>query len=245
MTRWGLFLTFCLLASIIPLASADASRVSPMSVELEPYGRQSIARIQFANTTSREFPVEVRAFRGEISEEGELTLIPADEDFIIFPPQLVVAPLGEQVFRVQYVGDPELPGALVYYMSVRQLPVELEDGPPQVQVLVNFNVFVNVEPDGTTAIARVDTIEAATGEEDSTGLSVRVANDGNGMLLAGKREWSIRGKTVTGEPFERDFNAAKMSVTIGVGVVAPGKARLFYVPLDVDVDPASVAIELK
>lgn len=224
-------------------STAHASRVSPMSVELEPFGRDSIARIQFTNTADRDFPLEVRAFRGDITEDGELTLTPADEDFLIFPPQLVVAPLKEQVIRIQYVGNPNPAQAQVYYLSVRQLPVELEPGAPQIQVTVTFNVFVDVEPEGLEAIARVDTISPAE-REGETGIEVRVANDGNGMLLAGRRDWVVSGKRKNGDDFNLTLNAAQMSSTIGVGVVAPGKARRFFLPLDPDVDPETVIIAL-
>ena len=64
------------------------------------------------------------------------------------------------------------------------------------------------------------------------------------MLTAGKKAWSLRGRTADGAVFEKDFTAAEMSVTIGVGVVAPGKARRFFVPLDPDVDPKTLTIRL-
>lgn len=243
MGRWlGLLACFAT-AALTPLTAAHASRVSPMAVDLRPFGRESIARIQFGNTADRDFPIEVLAFRGEISETGELTLEPADEEFLIFPPQLVVAPLSEQMFRVQYVGNPDLAQAEVYYISVQQLPVELEEGPPQIQVLVNFNVFVNVEPEGATSSPRIVSVEADT-VEDQGGLAIRVANDGNGMLLAGRQNWTLKGLTPSGAPFEREFDTAVMGETIGAGVVAPGKVRRFFLPLDADVDPASVSVEL-
>lgn len=222
---------------------AHASRVSPMSVELEPFGRDSIARIQFTNTADRDFPLEVRAFRGDISERGELTLTPADDDFLIFPPQLVVAPLKDQVIRVQYIGNPDLAQAQVYYLSVRQLPVELESGSPQIQVTVTFNVFVDLEPEGLDVKPRVDTIIPAE-QEGVPGVEVRIANDGDGMLMAGRKSWTVAGKRQNGEAFSLEMNPAQMSSTIGVGVVAPGKARRFFFPLEPDMNPETVTVIL-
>lgn len=237
-------LAICLASLLVPFGSASASRVSPMSAELEPFGRQSIVRIQYSNTADREFPVEVRAFRGEISEDGELTLVPADDDFLIFPAQQIITPLGEQIFRAQYVGEPDIDEARVYYLSMQQLPVELEDGPPQVQVTVNFNVFVSVEPDGLAPLAKV-TEAAAETRDDVSGVVVRIANEGKGMLLASRQSWVVKGRTMSGEAFEVDFNPAEIGNKIGVGVVAPGKARRFFVPLEFEVEPQSVSVELK
>lgn len=224
--------------------TANASRVSPMSVEIEPSGRGSVARVQFVNTSARDFPIEARAFRGVISEEGELELIPSDDDFIIFPPQRVIEPRGDQVFRLQYIGEPNLDRAQVYYLSIRQLPVELMPGDPQIQVLVNFNVFINVEPQNTVATPRVDTINAQA-RENVEGVEVRVANDGTGMLLAGELTWSLTGRNVDGTPFERKIVPAELANLVGVGVVAPGKARKFFLPIDATVDRSSIAITLE
>ncbi|WP_298335818.1 fimbria/pilus periplasmic chaperone [uncultured Erythrobacter sp.] len=216
-----------------------------MAVDLDTFGRGSVARIQFTNTADREFPVEVRVYLGEISEDGELELTPAEDDFLIFPPQTVIDPLGEQVIRVQYVGEPALEQAKVYYVSLSELPVPLEaGGGPKVQVTVRFNVFVNVQPEGAEALPRVDTIESAEVEEEK-GIRVRLANDGNGMLLAGQRAWRITGNTTSGEAFEREFTTAQMGVIVGAGVVAPSKARNFFIPLSIDVDAASVAVDIE
>lgn len=225
-------------------APAHASRVSPMAVELDPFGRGSVARIEFTNTADRDFPIEVRAYLGEITEDGQLQLTPADDDFLIFPPQLVIAPLQGQVVRVQYVGEPDLDEARVYYIALSELPIELEGGTPKVQITVRFNVFVSVEPDGVSASPRVDTVEPAIIDEAS-GVNVRVANDGKGMLLAGSRNWTVAGMTTSGEPFTREFDSAQMGVTLGAGIVAPGKARQFFIPLDVEIEPASVTVEIE
>src|SRR3546814_18237806 len=79
-----------------------------------------------------------------ISEAGELELTPADEQFLVFPPQRIVPPQSQQVFRVQYIGEPELATSEIYYMQIRQIPVDIAAGQSQVQIVVNFNVLVNV-----------------------------------------------------------------------------------------------------
>ena len=232
-----------ILAAFLLATPAQASRVSPMSVDLAPYGRESVARIQFTNTSSREFPIEARAYKGVISEYGELELIPADDDFIIFPPQLTVAPRGEQVFRIQYIGEPELERAEVYYLSISQLPIQMEPGAPKVQVLINFNVFVNVEPEGLEATPRVDTVTPLT-QEEIDGIEVRVVNDGAGMLMAGKREWRLQGMNKDGTPFSRRIDAAELGGMIGVGIVAPDRARRFFIPIDDQVDRTTLTVEI-
>lgn len=215
-----------------------------MSVELDPFGQGSVARVQFTNTGAREFPVEARAFRGEISEDGELELVPADDDFIIFPPQLVVQAGGDQVFRIQYIGEPELTTAQVYYLSIKQMPVELQPGQPQIQILVNYNVFVSVNPPDASATPRIDTITQEV-QQDVEGVVVRLVNDGAGMLLASSYKWKLEGVNTDGTAYSRTYEREELGGLVGVGVVAPGKARKFFLPIDSTVDRSTVSIVLE
>ena len=143
------------LAMVFSPATAEAARVSPMIVELEPTGRASVARVELTNDSERNIPFEVRMMLGEISEEGELTLSPAEENFLVFPAQAIVESKSQQVFRIQYVGEPELAKSEIYYMSIQQIPVEIEAEASQVQVVINYNVLVNVVPDGVSPVATI------------------------------------------------------------------------------------------
>ena len=95
-----------LLKAIMPLTLlaspmlAQAARVAPMIVELEPVGRQSVARIELTNDNDRDIPYEVRMVLGEISETGELMMTAADDQFLVFPTQAIVESRSQQVFRI-------------------------------------------------------------------------------------------------------------------------------------------------
>ena len=160
-----------LLGAALSLAlPAQAARVTPMSVELTPTGRESSARIEVTNTEERELPMEVRMYRGIISEAGELELEPADERFVVFPPQVVIQPNTQQIFRVQYLPDEPLSQSEVYYAAISQIPVALDPNVSMIQVVMRFNVLVNVVPDGATAEpvvswARPATLRSAINEE--------------------------------------------------------------------------------
>ncbi len=223
------------------LPSANAAQVSPMVVTVTPSGSGSIARLELSNPADVEFPVEVRMFAGEISEAGELELIPADEDFLVFPAQRIVEPNSQQVFRVQFVGEPELAASRVYYAAIRQIPVEFEPGVSQVQVVVNFNVLVNVVPSGVAPRPQAEIVGFETREEVN-GANVRVYNAGNGTLMAGATAWELRGNAADGTQSSRRLAPDEASRIFGVGVVAPGKARLFFVPLDPALVPESVEL---
>src|SRR3546814_15213250 len=91
-------------ALVFAPVAAEAARVSPMIVEVKPAGRGSVARIELTNPGQTVFPLEVQLFRAVISAAGALELTPADEQFLVFPPQRKVPPHPPQVFRFQYNG---------------------------------------------------------------------------------------------------------------------------------------------
>ncbi|MBC2778759.1 fimbria/pilus periplasmic chaperone [Parasphingopyxis marina] len=251
-------------------AAANAARVSPMIVELEPVGSGSVARVELTNQGERNIPYEVRVMRGEIDEVGGLSLTPADDEFLVFPPQTIVQANSQQVFRLQYVGEPELAQSEIYYMSIQQVPVAFEEGVSQVQVVINYNVLVNVVPDGTAPAAVVESIEVTerlpevepedplaqpdeenqeqqTAQEPAIpqpGLSVRVSNAGTRYFLAGMSDWSIAGTAEDGSEYNRRFTNQELTRVIGVGVVGPGRSRVFFVPTDVPLVQDSVSIEV-
>ncbi|WP_305098404.1 fimbria/pilus periplasmic chaperone [Croceibacterium aestuarii] len=209
--------------------AAEAARISPMIVDVKPLGRESVDRVELNNPGDSEFPVEVLMFKGAITDDGQLELTPADEDFLVFPAQIVVPPHSRQAFRVQYVGEPALAKSEIYYMQVRQVPVEVSPGESQVQVVVNFNVLVNVVPDGASAMPVVESIQP-TVRDDVPGIEVRVANHGTRYFTAGTMPWQVHGTSVDGDQVNLELAPQDMARMIGAGVVAPDRTRLFFIP---------------
>jgi fimbrial chaperone protein len=239
-------LPLILLAGHAP--AAQAARVTPMSLELEPQGTRSTARIEVANNEDRQLPMEVRMYRGIIAENGELTLEPADDKFMVFPPQTLIGPNSKQIFRIQYLPDGPMTQSEVYYAGISQIPVELPAEQSRIQVVMRFNVLVNVVPDGTTpdpVVAKVSPVsreielgpdEKAPEDKDvrktriENGLEVRIENKGTRYFAAGRAGWSIKGTDSTGKPYSVDRPATEVGEQIGMGIVAPGKARVFFMP---------------
>ncbi len=234
-----------LLAALMGIAPSvlHAARVTPMIVELEPTGGRSVARIELSNPGQNDFPVEVQMYRGAITEEGELQLTPADEEFLLFPAQIVIPSASQQVFRVQYIGEPELAKSEVFYMKIKQIPLPIPANQSKVQVVVNFNVLINVVPDGVSPEPFVESIQSAE-REGVPGIEVRVSNQGTRFFLAGTLPWEISGVTQSGETFEERRTPDEMASAIGVGVVAPDRARIFFVPLEQPLVEESIKVEL-
>lgn len=228
-----------------------------MIVELKPTGRESVARVELTNDAQRDLAYEVEMMRGEISPEGQLSLTLADEQFIVFPPQAIVEANSQQVFRVQYVGEEAIDRSQIYYLSVKQIPVAFDEGQNQIQVVINYNVLVNVVPEGTAPVANVrsasyiertlPTDEAETGGTPleiltEKGILVDLGNDGNRYFFAGRSDWSISARTMAGEPFEQSYTGEEMSQVIGTGVIGPGRNRIFFLPTEKELNTDSLRI---
>lgn len=254
---------FCALsvfvASSVIVAPLSASRVSPMIVEMTPTGRSSVGRVELTNDADRDIAYEVQMMRGEISKLGVLSLEPADEQFLVFPPQTVLEANSQQVFRVQYVGEEALDQSQIYYLSIRQIPVAFEEGQNQVQVVVNYNVLVNVVPNGTSPapviraadyVEREQSIEGLA-EEDipevipvEKGLLVDLGNDGTRYFFASQANWTISATTLAGAPWELSLSGREISEFTGIGVVGPGKTRQFFIPTEEPLRPGSISVTL-
>lgn len=253
-------------ASVLGAAGAWAMRVSPMVAEMTTTGAGSAARIEVGNVGSAAMPFETVITKLEFGPDGELIETPADDNFLVFPPQGVVAVGGRQVMRVQWVGEPTLQNSEAYYLWVKQLPVPTADTPPPsggavaVQVLYTMKALLVVAPPGAepkveVVSARPGRVTAAMPEVDPAltaesgpppvpasepGVEVVVRNTGNRYALMSGATWLIEGTTTAGQPFSRPVSANELSAAVGVGYLAPaGGVRTFNVPTGgVELDPA-------
>ena len=214
-----------------------------MVLVVTPSGAGSVTRVELTNEDDKAFPVEVRMFRGDISETGELTLIPADDDFLVFPTQLIVPAKAQQAIRLQYVGKPDLQQSQIYYAAVRQIPVEMNGSESRVQVVVNFNILINVVPNGAKADPKVEVIGPQV-RDAVNGVQVRVKNAGSKYMTAGTVPWEISGTAADGAPVHIKRTAEEMAKLIGVGVVAPGKSRVFFIPTDTLLNAAVLSVSM-
>ncbi len=236
-----------------------------MIIDMTPTGRGSVGRVELTNDASRDIAYEVQMMRGDISLTGELTLTPADEQFIVFPPQALIEANSQQVFRVQYVGEEALENSQIYYLAIRQIPVAFEEGQNQVQVVVNYNVLVNVVPNDTkaqpiTRDARYIERQKLSGEpavgtpveneapevaELEQGILVDLGNDGSRYFFAGRANWQITGQTTSGEPFDLNLTPREAAKFTGVGVIGPGKTRQFFIPTEKPLQSESIRISIE
>jgi len=137
--------TFMIALIISIPAYANSLGVEPLFLEIRP-GQSAAIRVN--NISDNEAPVEVYVKERLVDSAGVQTRREADDAFIIFPPQTVIPPNTTQVFRLQPI-DKSLTESKSYYVSIRQLPVDLGEGAGEgarVQVVFAFDAAVHVIP---------------------------------------------------------------------------------------------------
>ena len=220
------------LAALLSPLSASAMSVSPIHVEMATVGNTSRAQIVVANDGTEPLPVEASLDAIALDEAGNAKHSQAGEQFLVFPPQALIPPGGTQVFRVQWVGEPDLQKSESYMLSLTQIPVKLPKGQSAVQVVMSFGVMINVAPaEGQPQMSLVST-GVVKGKDGKRHPVITVANSSN---VHGLLERSII--HLSGAGWQASYQGEEISQKIGIGLVQPGHKRKFVLP---DVLPAGV-----
>lgn len=229
-----------------PLATAYAMRVSPMVIEMTSSGSDAVARIEVQNINKGNLAFETRIYRMTFDKNGEMVETPADDKFLVFPPQGVLPPGGRQVVRLQWVGAPDLAASEAYYVSINQLPVKLEPGTTesvsaQVQVVYNLRALVVVAPPGAKPNVEAASVSpiiyqpkaAANGETPPPGPGVEIVlrNSGRRHAMMSQFGWRLEGVDVEGKPLRIDITPEELNRAVGTGYVPALGERAFRIPV--------------
>ncbi|WP_159437688.1 fimbrial biogenesis chaperone [Ferrimonas marina] len=149
-------------------------------------GANALYRLE--NTQEVPLSVEVAVMKRTYNEQGEEVLVPAEEDFLIMPPQARVEPGAFQAFRARYMGDGSAEKTESYRIIFSQLPVEQENEASSVELLFNFATLAFVAPPGVVAQPQV--------EVSASGNEVLITNQGDDVLDMSR--WNLDMKSTGG-----------------------------------------------
>jgi len=202
-----------ILANVSPAA---AFRVEPMSADLAPTGSDTKGEIRIENPHDHPITIEVITEQRDFDANGKETRTPADDDFLIFPPQTLVQPGKTQLIRYQYIGDPKISATKAYVINVRQLPIDLKpDAQSGMKFLYNFGLARYVVPEGAVAVPTVENIHV--GPKGT--LDFVLKNTGNGHLPLMRKALRLTGATPDRTV---DFDGDAMTKQLPVAMLLPG-----------------------
>jgi fimbrial chaperone protein len=219
-------------ASILPSA-ATAMTVQPVVLNLSTAGRSMTEVVTVTNSFSYPIAVEMRIEELSVDGAGVHPTGKDPGDLLVFPPQALIQPGQTQSFRVQYVGEPTLARSKHYYVTVAQLPVQVQQAQTAVQVLYNFQVLVSVAPGGAEPAIKV---QQAGIERTADGKFVPVVTFGNSAnahgYLSNGRIRLIQRDAGGRESFRKVLTAPEVQQAIGYGLIGAGQSRRVTLPIE-------------
>jgi len=228
------------LLTIMGVAPAKAMSVSPVHVEMTSTGTQARAQITVTNDGATALPIEIGLQKLTLDEAGKPQTSKAADDFMIYPPQAMIKPGATQIFRVQWVGEPQLARSESYLISVNQLPVKMPAGKNAIQVVNSMGVVVNVAP--ATGIGGLKLVGStvAAGDKGRPQPVITVENPTAFHALLPRS--TIR---LSSGAWSKTLTPADLSGNVGIGLVQPGAKRRFVLPVDLPAGATSVQASIE
>jgi fimbrial chaperone protein len=181
--RSGLLPVLYLLLVLAP-SPAAAFRLVPMVMDFAPAGRGATQSFGIVNDTDRPIAAEVSIVRRQVDLDGKETYTPEEDDFIVYPPQMVVMPGKVQIVQVRWVGAAKPEKELPFRIIAEQLPIKLDRQQPkgervaQIGILFRYEGSVYVLPKGAKPDIALESIRATKRKDGSPGIEVVVRNRG-------------------------------------------------------------------
>jgi P pilus assembly chaperone PapD len=214
--------------------------VTPTQIEMTSMGRTSRSTITVVNNGENTLAVELDVRKATLDEAGVPKASPAGEEFLIMPPQALIAPGATQNFRIQWLGEPLLAKSETFLIYVNQIPVKLPKRARGVHVVFGMGVMVNIAPprgEPALEVVRSGMVTDARGRRHPT---LTVLNPTNVHALFPQS--TVR---ISGGGWSETLSSGELAQTIGIGLVQPGHRRRFILPVTLPPDVRSVQSSLE
>lgn len=213
-----------------------AFEVQPMRHSIFPSNGQTTGLLTVRNTRSESLPVELIVEKRVFGEDSVQTLVPADDDFVIFPFQALIEPGATQAFRFQYIGDPTVVEESAYTIHVREVPVDLEGDFTGLRYVYSFGVVVYLEDRQAESQLSVSDVS----RNDSV-LSVSIENSGRSFArLSNDRISLTQGDQVI------DLEGESLMSIIDQSVIPPNNKMPITLNLtNLDLAPGEISVSLR
>lgn len=228
---------------------ALAFQLLPMSQTFAPSGAGSTKTYRVVNSKETPIAVEVSVVKREVNLLGEETLTPADEDFVVYPPQMILEPQSSQTVRVTWLGETAPESELSYRFIAEQLPVELNavdesDAPLSasttgaVQVLLRYAGSLYIRPDGVQPDLQLKTVELERDEVGKKWLAIDLENQGTARQLL--KNFNLE---ITSNQSSISLTEEQLEPMLNHSVLAQ-KSRRFLIPWPAELPEGKVSGKL-
>ncbi|BBD56567.1 periplasmic protein, function unknown [Planktothrix agardhii NIES-204] len=223
------FILFIILSGISP---ALAFKLDPISRVFEPAGAGATQSYQVINDSAEQIAVELSIAERKISLEGQETTESADDDFLVYPSQIVLPPQGVQSVRVTWLGNPNPEKELAYRIIAEQLPINLnnpeesqaETTSGAVKVMFRYMGSVYIRPKNAESKVVLNGITHEKGTDGNDRLVITFDNQGTRRAVLSELNLNLtsQGSQLTLKPEQLEG--------VNNGVILAGNQRRFSMP---------------
>ena len=213
-----------LAVTLLDAAPAAAYRLEPISRVFAPSGSKSMQTFELVNDGSAKIALSISFETLARDEAYRETNRDAEDEFLAYPAQLILAPGARQTVRVTWLGAPNPARELAYRIVVVQVPLERLDRTAKPEVAPNGQLRITMSYRGTLFIRPAKAAPQLTlhgvKRESPTGLAITLANTGTAVALVKHCELRVSagGREVV-------LPAASVSSLHNTRVLAGGKRR--------------------
>lgn len=168
-------------------APAYAYKLLPLEANLSPLGEKTSTEFQIINDKPYPIAVELMTYQREMDVDGQDWLTEDDDNFIIYPQQLILMPAQSKVIRVKYIGSPDLSEEKSFRLISEQLPISLNDEEDSegggMKFLIRYVASIYISPPNN---AKPDVSLSAVEQEEDGKAFLYLTNKGNEHTILNK-----------------------------------------------------------
>lgn len=232
------------LGLLLSVASpSSAFKLEPISHVFAPSGPRATQSYEVRNTTNDLVAIEVSTAKREMDLQGKEMLTPAGDDFMIYPPQILLKPGESQTVRVTWLGDPQPDQELAYRLIAAQLPVDLDPKKDdkdmqlanvKVKLAMRYEGSLYIRPTAATADVVIEQIMPKM-DGDRKMLAITFHNQGTSRAIL--NEAQVR---LTSNSQSQTFTAETIGLN-KVPVLLANEKRQILIPQPAGFDTANLS----
>jgi len=144
-----------------------------------------------SNEENKTIALELTMVTRRYDLSGRETYEDADDDFLVYPNQILLGPGGEEIVTIQWMGEAPKDKELAYRVVVSQIPFDFSEksekktkgAQGQVKLIYKILRACYVVPNGAKPKIVVDSAKSATSKSGETALEVVILNEGSEHLI--------------------------------------------------------------
>lgn len=235
--RWRPVTVWLICALLGSASPAYALKIAPFKARLHTDQNNPTQVFRVENNSEEPAAVQVDVMSWSISPEGEEKNSEAEDEFIIFPAQMVLKPHESRSVRIQWQGSGPVPVERAYRVIVEQVPVALRNTPESgsaIRIMLKFKAALYLRPKNPTIDIKVERFEQI---DDQLRLYVR--NEGTEHSLLKNAVLTLTTKNNQ----HLQFSGDALKNLEGENVHA-GALRIFNLPLPLGMQEPLASVKL-